>query len=174
MLKRYFSFFTLALFLLNTVVYPLLSYVELHAHRYVMGEKAKELEKQVTLQIAFAEMNAGDGWMNEKEFSFKGDHYDVFSFVENEDHIILKCVKDTEEKNIFEKLARYIDSDKDKKAPGNKNVSLKKTADYFSEAHPQFHLAGAASSLINTGEVDLHSSANIPVASPPPRLGCLF
>lgn len=171
MKKRYFAFFTLTLFLLNTVVFPLLSYVGLRMHRYVMEEKAKEFERQITLQISFDELKADDGWMNEKEFSFKGDHYDVFSFVENDDYIILQCVKDTEEKSLFEKLAKYIDGDNHKQSPKNKNTNQKKSVDYFSGMLPEFYWTDETSSLINNVDSPFVLSAIIPVASPPPWLG---
>lgn len=172
MLKRYFSFFVLFLFLANSVGFSLITLLQLKMHHKF--EKWKEgNEKIIDLRITLAEINAPSStfrWVKDDEFMFNGRMYDVVSSKKENDSFIFKCHDDTKEGALYKKLEEQ--NAQDENLPGkHKRIALKKGIEYDHAAF-NFSCVSHYSSTQHTATVELFAPVVFrAVASPPPWLG---
>lgn len=167
MLKRYFSFFVLFLFLANSVGFNLVTLLQLQMHRY---SEAGPGEKPVDLQFSAAEINSpAFHWLEEDEFTFNGRLYDVIASRQENGIFYFKCHDDTKETRLYEELEEQNEENKNN-LPAKNKLSLKKTIEYDHDASifscSPCHLATHHfTNLALFAPVTFHS-----VASPPPWL----
>jgi len=119
-LKKITTIFLLSLLCLNSIgLYPIFKLIQL---------RAKELAKNIVRQgitsdlIVFANLTENDQvkWEEEgKEFSYKGDRYDVVKVEEEEGNTLYYCYSDKKETRI----ANNIDDLINKQMAGNKDLS---------------------------------------------------
>lgn len=168
MLKRYFSFFVLFLFLVNSVGFNLVTLLQLQLHR---GAEAVLQEKVVDLQLSEAEINSpAFHWLEEDEFTFNGRMYDVIALKQEQGSYHFKCHDDTKETALYEELEEQNKESEHGFPAKNKSTSLKKGIEYdhaaFIFSFSSCHLAAQHfTNLALFAPVSFHS-----VASPPPWL----
>lgn len=83
---------------------------ELHCFRFPTD---KNLQKRMGIK-----------WLEKKEFSYKGNMYDVVHKQVDGDFVIYKCVNDTQEKVLFAGLDKQLKNAMNKESKNSKTLNL--------------------------------------------------
>jgi hypothetical protein len=143
-MKKTFIILLLSIFLFNTIGYFIVFKVSQLSIKESMRENIGKgilnysLSKLVISKASLSEIN----WLEEDEFIFKNNRYDVVNLVEDEQTFIFYCVLDEEETCLVSRMADHL-KDNGAKDRSSKNTSLKTidnsvkiVSDSFYELHP--------------------------------------
>lgn len=171
MLKRYFSLFFLFIFLANGLGFGLFTFFQIRIHRQSDFRK-HEKEQIVELQISLDEINSPTStfyWLEENEFSFHDNRYDVITSKEENGILKLKCYQDGKEESLYKKLKEHSSSNENNLPAKNKNTLTKKGIDYDHAYYSFSCFPFGHSNELASMPALFPAALFISVASPPPR-----
>ncbi len=114
----------------------------------------------------------GIKWLEKKEFSYKGNMYDVVSKVVDGDFIIYKCVNDTQEKTLFAGLDKQVKNSMNKDSNKSKtlNLLLKFNVLYINQPKLQLNPDFYTSELTYHFKLKYFYNLSKEILTPPPQI----
>ncbi len=130
---------------------------ELHCFRFPVD---KDLQKKMGIR-----------WLDKKEFSFKGNMYDVVHKQTDGDFIIYKCVNDTQEKILFAGLDKQLKNSMNKDSNKSKtlNLLLKFNILYFNPSKLQLNTDFYTAELTYHFKPKYFYNLSKEILTPPPQ-----
>ena len=171
-MKRTASAILLLLFLYNIVGCYLTFSVLNWQNRAQMSMAVIESNSLQTLRISRSELGNVIIRNGGKEITYQGEEYDVQQQVEDGDHVVFCCIKDTQEKDLLTCLSLNVHNNVSASSESGKkqnNISKVTTNDYL--------LNTRESALPRVYHDAIFNTANIPcitfvgsISSPPPKV----
>lgn len=172
MLKRGISIFFLALFLVNSVVFSMLTLIRIKIHQSSEFWKTENVNP-IDLRISVSEMNSPSStfhWLEENEFSYNGYRYDVIFKIQEKDFLVLKCINDSKEESLFQKLKEHTAQNENNLPAKSKTVVIKKGLDFDRAAFSLSFSKLISSSIFSEAMEPFVQSVFQSPPSPPPWL----
>jgi hypothetical protein len=114
-LKRLISILTVSFFVYSTVgflaIHPLLSVYYKYLGMLEAERPSEEelVEKLVLNKEDILKSKINFRWLDEREFKYNGDMYDIVKKEENDKQFILYCINDTKEKKLEEEFEKRVE-----------------------------------------------------------------
>lgn len=126
-------------------------------------------ESELSIVVASKENIPKIKWVDQNEFRFEGNLYDVVKAEQNQNgETIYKCINDTQEKKLFSKLDELIHNAFEGKSKNNSKIAKHLVKDYLFNTlllNGVFPVNGIAYNLVT----EVEESCFLASTSPPPQ-----